>query len=128
MLLSFWKLSSMHLSMMWETFLLLNNYLAMALPEITAKNGYIDKFIGDAGMFHWNTIIPQNDHHNLALQAAQEIEKNIDSFLYSGIEWRPQTYLNVSKEESDAIIKVLENLEEDDDVQNTFVNCNIHTS
>ena len=57
-----------------------------------------------------------------------EIEKSIDSFLYSGIEWRPQTYLDVSKEESDAIIKTLETLEEDDDVQNTFVNCNIHES
>ena len=57
-----------------------------------------------------------------------EIEKDIDSFLYSGIEWRPQTYLDVSKEESDAIIKTLETLEEDDDVQNTFVNCNIHES
>ena len=57
-----------------------------------------------------------------------EIEKDIDSFLYSGIEWRPQTYLDTSKEESDAIIKMLETLEEDDDVQNTFVNCNIHTS
>ena len=57
-----------------------------------------------------------------------EIEKDIDSFLYSGIEWRPQTYLNVSKDESDAIIKILETLEEDDDVQNTFVNCSIHIS
>ena len=57
-----------------------------------------------------------------------EIEKNIDSFLYSGIEWRPQTYLDISKEESEAIIKMLETLEEDDDVQNTFVNCNIHTN
>jgi YebC/PmpR family DNA-binding regulatory protein len=55
-----------------------------------------------------------------------EIEKNIDKFLYSGIEWRPQTYLDLSKKESDAIIKMLEALEEDDDVQNTFVNCNIH--
>jgi YebC/PmpR family DNA-binding regulatory protein len=55
-----------------------------------------------------------------------EIEKNIDSFLYSGIEWRPQAYLNISKEESDAVIKMLETLEEDEDVQNTFVNCNIH--
>ena len=55
-----------------------------------------------------------------------EIEKDIDSFLYSGIEWRPQTYLDVSKDESDAIIKILETLEEDDDVQNTFVNCSIH--
>jgi YebC/PmpR family DNA-binding regulatory protein len=57
-----------------------------------------------------------------------EIEKDIDSFLYSGIEWRPQTYLDVSKDESDAIIKILETLEEDDDVQNTFVNCSIHIS
>jgi YebC/PmpR family DNA-binding regulatory protein len=57
-----------------------------------------------------------------------EIEKNIDSFLYSSIEWRPQTYLDVSKEESDAIVKTLEALEDDDDVQNTFVNCNIHTN
>jgi YebC/PmpR family DNA-binding regulatory protein len=55
-----------------------------------------------------------------------EIEKNIESFLYSGIEWRPQTYLNISKEESDSVVKMLEALEEDDDVQNTFVNCNIH--
>ena len=57
-----------------------------------------------------------------------EIEKNIDSFLYSGIEWRPQTYLDISKEENDSVVKMLENLEEDDDVQNTFVNCNIHTN
>ena len=57
-----------------------------------------------------------------------EIEKNVDNFLYSGMEWRPQTYLDTSKEESDAIVKMLETLEEDDDVQNTFVNCNIYTS
>ncbi len=55
-----------------------------------------------------------------------EIEKNIDNFLYSGIEWRPQTYLEISKEESDSVVKMLETLEEDDDVQNTFANCNIY--
>ena len=57
-----------------------------------------------------------------------EIEKNIDNFLYSSIEWRPQTYLDISKEESNSVLKMLEALDEDDDVQNTFVNCNIHTS
>ena len=55
-----------------------------------------------------------------------EIEKSIDSFLYSGIEWRPQVYLDISKEESEVIVRTLETLEEDDDVQNTFVNCNIY--
>ena len=49
--------------------------------QVKAANKYYgctDKFIGDAGMFHWNTIIPQEDHHTLALKAAKEIEKNID--------------------------------------------------
>ena len=55
-----------------------------------------------------------------------EIEISLGSFLYSGIEWRARIYLDISKEESDAVIKMLEALEEDDDVQNTFVNCNIH--
>jgi YebC/PmpR family DNA-binding regulatory protein len=55
-----------------------------------------------------------------------EIEKKIDSFLYSGVEWRPQTYLDISKIESDSVIKMLETLEDDDDVQNTFVNCSIN--
>jgi YebC/PmpR family DNA-binding regulatory protein len=54
-----------------------------------------------------------------------EIEKNIDNFLYSSVEWRPLIYLDISKEENEAVIKMLETLEEDDDVQNTFVNCNI---
>ena len=75
-----------------------------------------------------------SDYHEILTErddfyrTKSEIEKNIDSFLYSSIEWRPQTYLDISKEESDTVIKMLETLEEDDDVQNTFVNCNIHTN
>ena len=57
---------------------IMNNVLDVQVKAANKYFGCTDKFIGDAGMFHWNTIIPQNDHHNLALQAAQEIEKNID--------------------------------------------------
>ena len=55
-----------------------------------------------------------------------QIEKKIDNLIYFGIEWRPQTYLDISKEESETIVKMLETLEEEDDVQNIFVNCSIH--
>ncbi|MFL2883506.1 MAG: YebC/PmpR family DNA-binding transcriptional regulator [Pelagibacteraceae bacterium] len=55
-----------------------------------------------------------------------EIEKKIDSLIYSGVEWRPHEYLDMSKEQSEKIIKILEILDEDDDVQNTFINCNIN--
>lgn len=56
---------------------IMNNVLDVQVKAANKYYGCTDKFIGDAGMFHWNTIIPQPDHHNLALQAAKEIEKNI---------------------------------------------------
>jgi len=57
---------------------IMNNVLDVQVKAANKYFGCCDKFIGDAAMFHWNTIIPQPDHHNLALQAAKEIEKNID--------------------------------------------------
>ena len=57
---------------------IMNSVLDVQVQAANKYFGCTDKFIGDAGMFHWNTIIPQDDHHNLALQAAKEIEKNID--------------------------------------------------
>jgi len=55
-----------------------------------------------------------------------EIEKKVDKFIYSGVEWRPHEYLDLNKEQSEKIIKILDALDEDDDVQNTFINCNIN--
>ena len=56
---------------------IMNNVLDVQVKAANKFFGCTDKFIGDAGMFHWNTIIPQPDHHSLALQAAKEIEANI---------------------------------------------------
>ncbi len=55
-----------------------------------------------------------------------EIEKKVKSFSYSGIEWRPNNYLDISEEQTDKIIKILESLDEDDDIQRVFVNCKIN--
>jgi len=57
---------------------IMNNVLDVQVKAANKYFGCTDKFIGDAGMFHWNTIIPQEDHHTLALKAAKEIENNID--------------------------------------------------
>tara|TARA_R100000654_G_scaffold21861_3_gene44080 strand:- start:6731 stop:8497 length:1767 start_codon:yes stop_codon:yes gene_type:complete len=57
---------------------IMNSVLDVQVQAANKYFGCTDKFIGDAGMFHWNTIIPQEDHHNLALSAAKEIQKNID--------------------------------------------------
>ena len=54
-----------------------------------------------------------------------ELEKKIDNFNYSSIEWRPLNYIDLNKDKSKKIIEVLTSLEELDDVQNIFTNANL---
>ena len=54
-----------------------------------------------------------------------ELEKCIDAFDYSSIEWRPLNYIDLSKNQSNQIFEVLSSLEELDDVQNVFTNANL---
>ena len=54
-----------------------------------------------------------------------EIEKKIDTFNHSSIEWRPLNYINLNKDQNEHIIEVLTALEELDDVQKIFTNVNL---
>jgi len=54
-----------------------------------------------------------------------KFEKKLDNFKYSGIEWRPLSYLDLNKEQSEKIVEILENLEELDDVQNIYTNAKL---
>ena len=54
-----------------------------------------------------------------------ELEKKIETFNYSSIEWRPLNYIDLDKDQSEQIIEVLTALEELDDVQNIFTNANL---
>ena len=53
------------------------------------------------------------------------LEKIIDSFKYSAIEWRATNYLDLDKEQSKKMIEILNSLEELDDVQNIFTNIKL---
>ena len=54
-----------------------------------------------------------------------EIEKKIETIIYSSIEWRPLIYINLAKDSIEKLIEVLTALEELDDVQNIFTNANL---
>ncbi len=54
-----------------------------------------------------------------------QFEKKLDNFEYSGIEWRPLSYLDLNKGQSEKILEILESLEELDDVQNVYTNANL---
>ena len=54
-----------------------------------------------------------------------ELEKKIEIFSYSAIEWRALNYIDLNKEQSEKILEILRALEELDDVQNIFTNANL---
>ena len=53
------------------------------------------------------------------------LEKEINSFISTGIEWIPIIFVEIGKNEKDEIISFLENIEDDDDVQNVYSNVKI---
>ena len=51
------------------------------------------------------------------------LEKEISNFISTEIEWIPINKINLNEEDKEKMIKFLEILEEDDDVQNVFTNA-----
>jgi YebC/PmpR family DNA-binding regulatory protein len=51
-----------------------------------------------------------------------EIEKKIQDFISSGIEWIPRNKILLDKEKTKSVVNFLETLENDDDVQHVYAN------
>ena len=62
---------------------------------------------------------PMNEIYNVK----KELEKEIENFISTEIEWIPLNNVKVSKEKNDDLINFFETLEEDDDVQNVYSNA-----
>ncbi len=86
--------------------------------EMATNSGAKDCFNLD----NYHEIISEKDDF---YKVKREFEKKLDNFEYSGIEWRPLSYLDLNKEQSEKIIEILESLEELDDVQNIYTNANL---
>ena len=52
----------------------------------------------------------------------KELEKEINNFISTEIEWRPLNRIEISKDKHENLINFFETLEEDDDVQNIYSN------
>ena len=58
----------------------------------------------------------------------QEIEKKIQVFITSGIEWIPINKISLDVEKTKSLLTFLETLENDDDVQHVYANLEINSS
>jgi|TARA_B110001452_G_C15232553_1_gene426863 YebC/PmpR family DNA-binding regulatory protein len=95
-----------------------NKFSDEEILEIAINAGAKDCFSG--GDVH-EIISEKEDFYKIK----NKIEKKIDNLIYSGIEWRPHNSIDLTKEKNEKVVQTLESLDEDDDVQNTFINCNI---
>ncbi len=53
------------------------------------------------------------------------LEENFDNFVYSGIEWRAKSMINLTAEQNKKIFEIFQSLEDLEDVQNVFTNANL---
>ena len=86
--------------------------------EIAINNGAKDCL--DLKEF-FEIITKKEDFYKIKTQ----LEKKIDTFSYSAIEWRALNFIDLNREQSEKIIEILSALEELDDVQNIFTNANL---
>ena len=61
---------------------------------------------------------PVNEIYNVK----KELEKKINNFISTEIEWRPLNNIEISNEKRENLINFFETLEDDDDVQNIYSN------
>jgi len=54
-----------------------------------------------------------------------EIEKKIQEFISSGIEWLPINKISLNKKKIKSVLDFLETLEDNDDVQHVYTNLKI---
>lgn len=64
---------------------------------------------------------PVNEIYNVK----KELEKEIDNFISTEIEWIPLNSVKISKEKNEDLINFFEALEDDDDVQNIYSNAKL---
>ncbi len=75
--------------------------------------------------------LKKEDYHEIITEKEDfykikmNLEKRIDNFAYSSVEWRALNYLNLNQEQSKKMIELLNTLEALDDVQNIFTNAHL---
>jgi len=89
--------------------------------ELAINGGAEDCF--SIGMYHEIITLKENFY-----KVKIEIEKTIQDFVSSGIEWLPLNKVTLDQEKTKSVLNFLELLEDDDDVQYVYANIEIDNS
>ncbi len=106
-----------------------HNFKQLGVIKIDKKEVSDEKifeFAIDSGA---NDCISKNEYHeihtniNEIYDVKKKLEKNISNFLSTELEWVPINLVSLNGDIKDTMIKFLELVDDDDDVQNIFTNA-----
>ena len=106
-----------------------HNFKQLGIIKIDKKEASDEKifeFAIDSGA---NECISKNEHHeihtniNEIYNVKKKLENHISNFLSTEIEWIPINLVRLHGDNKDNMIKFLDTLDDDDDVQNIFTNA-----
>ena len=89
--------------------------------ELAINGGAEDCFSNNS----YHEIITKKDNF---YKVKLEIEKKIQEFISSGIEWLPINKILLDQEKTKSVLNFLESLEDDDDVQHVYANLEINSN
>ena len=106
-----------------------HNFIQQGIIKINKEEMEEEKIFNLATDAGANDCIFFEDHNEIhtnkdeIYEVKNVLEKEISNFISTEIEWTPINKINLDKEDKEKMIKFLEILEEDDDVQNVFTNA-----
>ena len=106
-----------------------HNFIQQGIIKINKEEMEEEKIFNLATDAEANDCIFFEDHIEIhtnkeeIYEVKNVLEKEISNFISTEIEWTPINKINLDKEDKEKMIKFLEILEEDDDVQNVFTNA-----
>ena len=89
--------------------------------ELAVNSGAED--CSSKGKYH-EVITTKDNFYKVKL----EIEKKIQDFISSGIEWLPKNKISLNNEKTKSVLNFLETLDDDDDVQHVYANIEIENN
>ncbi len=105
-----------------------HNFIQLGVIKIDKKEASDEKIFELAINSGAKECISNNDYHeiqtniNEIYEVKKKLEKDIPNFLSTVLEWIPINLVSINGDNKDNMVKFLEALDEDDDVQNIFTN------
>ena len=106
-----------------------HNFQQLGVIKIDKKEISNDRILElaiDAGADDCSSMADYHEVHcsiNDIYNVKKELEKEINNFISTEIEWKPLNSVNISKEKYEEMINFFELLEDEDDVQNIYSNA-----